>query len=75
MENHNHKNRACSGRRLARITDSLLGRLSFSGVLYPGVQDIAQRSARAAFVKGISDVDWLGDAWRIFIEDYEGASQ
>jgi hypothetical protein len=36
---------------------------------------ILQRSARAAFVKGISDVDWLDDAWRIFIEDYEGASQ
>jgi len=68
MQNHNHKNRGCSGRRLAIIAETIQARLG-GDVLHSDIQDIAQRSARAAFVKGISDAEWTRVAWRIFIED------
>ena len=77
MENHNHKNRGCSGRRLQSITESILTRLG-GGMLHSDIIDITQRSARAAFIKGISDAEWLAVAWRIFTEDAlinEGALQ
>ncbi len=77
MQNHNHKNRGCSGRRLAIIAETIQARLG-GGVLHSDIIDIAQRSARAAFIKGISDAEWLAVAWRIFTEDAlinEGAIQ